>query len=117
VGSKLKIQDAVEAAQKSDSICYVLLIADRGFYGSFGYSGEREMRKLTEETGGRMIDVGSRPDKLKQAFDQISAELRSQYTIGYSPTNQAKDGKFRQLELHSKSGKVQARKGYYAPKS
>src|ERR1700693_6254059 len=32
-GSQLKINDAIEAAQKSDSICYVLLIADRGFYG------------------------------------------------------------------------------------
>jgi VWFA-related protein len=119
VGSKLKIQDAIEAAQKSDTICYVLLIADRGFYGpgTFSYGGDHEMRKLTEETGGRMIDVGSRPDKLKQAFDQISAELRSQYTIGYSPINQKHDGKFRQLEIHAKSGKVQARKGYYAPKS
>ncbi|MCU1308600.1 MAG: hypothetical protein JWN45_3295 [Acidobacteriaceae bacterium] len=117
IGSKLKIQDAIEAAQKSDTICYVLLIADRGFYGGFGYSGDREMRKLTEETGGRTIDVGSRADKLQQAFDQISAELRSQYNIGYSPINQKRDGKFRQLELHAKSGKIQARKGYYAPKS
>jgi VWFA-related protein len=117
VGSKLRIQDAIESAQKSDTICYVLLIADRGFYGGFGYSGDREMRKLTEETGGRTIDVGSRSDKLQQAFDQISAELRSQYTIGYSPINQVHDGKFRQLDIHAKSGKVQARKGYYAPKS
>ena len=45
-GSQLKISDAIEAAQKSDSICYVLLIADRGFYGFGGYSGDREMKKL-----------------------------------------------------------------------
>src|ERR1700747_496123 len=38
-GSQLRIKDAIEAAQKSDSICYVLLIADRGFYGFGGYSG------------------------------------------------------------------------------
>src|SRR5947209_4465778 len=36
-GSKLKVQDAIEAAQKSDAIVYVLLIADRGFYGGFRY--------------------------------------------------------------------------------
>jgi len=36
-GSKLKIKDAIEAAQKADAICYVLLIADRGFYGGMGY--------------------------------------------------------------------------------
>src|SRR5208337_4141410 len=42
-GSQLKIKDAIEAAQKSDAICYVLLIADRGFYGAFGgYTGEGE---------------------------------------------------------------------------
>jgi VWFA-related protein len=117
VGSKLKIQDAIEAAQKSDSICYVLMIADRGFYGGGGYGGDHEMRKLAEETGGRVIDVGSRPDKLKQAFDQIAAELRSQYTVGYSPLNQLRDGKFRHIEIRTKAGKVQARKGYYAPKS
>jgi VWFA-related protein len=117
IGSKLKIQDAIEAAQKSDTICYVLLIADRGFYGGTGYGGDSAMRKLTEQTGGRTIDVGSRTDKLKQAFDQIAAELRSQYNIGYSPSNQKRDGKFRQLDIRAKNGKVQARKGYYAPKS
>src|SRR6476646_5072825 len=38
-GSRLKLQDAIEAAQKADAIVYVLLCADRGFYGGFGYSG------------------------------------------------------------------------------
>src|SRR5207237_8039638 len=50
-GSRMKISQAIEAAQKADSICYVLLIADRGFYGFGGYSGDREMKKLAEETG------------------------------------------------------------------
>src|SRR4051812_4896925 len=56
-GSRLKIRDAIEAAQKADAIVYVLLCADRGFYGGFGggYSGEGEMRRLTEQTGGRVI--------------------------------------------------------------
>jgi VWFA-related protein len=83
-GSRLKIKDAIEAAQKADAIIYVLLCADRGFYGSFqvGYSGEGEMRKLTEATGGRVINVGNKFDKLREAFDQIAAELRSQYNLG-----------------------------------
>src|SRR5579863_3665044 len=55
-GSQLKIKDAIEAAQKSDSIVYVLLCADRGFYGFHGYSGDSEMKKLTQETGGRVIE-------------------------------------------------------------
>lgn len=115
-GSRLKIKDAIEAAQKADAICYVLLIADRGFYGFGGYSGDAEMRKLTQETGGRMIEVGNKIDKLRKAFDQISEELRSQYNIGYVPTNSARDGSFRKVEIKPKDSnfKVQARSGYYA---
>ena len=114
-GSRLKIQDAIEAAQKADSIVYVLLCADRGFYGGFGYSGESDMRKLTEQTGGRVINVGNKFDKLKEAFDQVAAELRSQYNIGYTPTNASLDGSYRKLEIKDKQGyKIQARAGYYA---
>jgi VWFA-related protein len=114
-GSRLKVKDAIEAAQKADAICYVLLIADRGFYGG-GYGGDSAMKKLTEETGGRMIEVGNKIEKLKQAFDQISQELRSQYNIGYTPTNSVRDGSFRKVQIHSKHGdyKIQARAGYYA---
>ncbi|HEV2397712.1 MAG TPA: VWA domain-containing protein [Candidatus Sulfotelmatobacter sp.] len=115
-GSKLKIQDAIEAAQKADAIVYVLLCADRGFYGGFGgYSGEGEMRKLTDQTGGRVINVGNKFDKLKEAFDQIAKELRSQYNIGYTPTNPKQDGTYRKIEIKSKENyKIQARSGYYA---
>jgi VWFA-related protein len=114
-GSQLKVNDAIEAAQKSDSICYVLLIADRGFYGFGGYSGDREMKKLASETGGRVIEVGNKFDKLKEAFDQIATELRSQYNVGYTPTNTALDGTFRRVEIQSKKEyKIQARTGYYA---
>src|SRR5277367_3025222 len=117
-GSRLKIKDAIEAAQKADTICYVLLIADRGFYGfgGMGYSGESEMKKLTQETGGRVIDVGNKIDKLRKAFDDIAAELRSQYNIGYTSTNSNRDGGFRKVEIKSKQGdyKIQSRNGYYA---
>ncbi len=116
-GSRLKIQDAIEAAQKADAIIYVLLCADRGFYGGFsmGYSGEGDMRKLTEQTGGRVINVGNKFDKLKDAFDQIAKELRSQYNIGYTPTNLNRDGTYRKIEIKNKENyKIQSRAGYYA---
>jgi VWFA-related protein len=116
-GSQLKIKDAIEAAQKSDSIVYVLLCADRGFYGAFGgYSGEGEMRKLTQETGGRVIDVGNKFEKLKEGFNQIANELRSQYYIGYTSTNTKLDGTFRKIDIHAnnKDYKIQTRSGYFA---
>jgi VWFA-related protein len=114
-GSQEHIKDAIEAAQKADTICYVLLIADRGFYGFGGYSGDSEMKKLATETGGRVIEVGNKFDKLKDAFDQIAKELRSQYNVGYTPTNSKLDGSYRKVDVHSKQGyKIQARSGYYA---
>jgi len=70
---------------------------------------------MAEQTGGRLITV-SHPDKLSKAFQEISDELRSQYSIGYTPTNEKHDGTFRKIEVKSKDGyKIQARKGYYAP--
>ena len=109
-GSKLRLKDAIEAAQKADAICYVLLISDP-HYGS----DPHDMGQMTEQTGGRMITVNN-PDKLGKAFKEISDELRSQYSIGYTPTNAKHDGTFRKIELKSKNGyKVQARRGYYAP--
>jgi VWFA-related protein len=114
-GSQLRIKEAIEAAQKSDSIVYVLLIADRGTWGGFG---EGEMKKLSSETGGRVIDVGNKFDKLRAAFDQIALELRSQYNLGYTPTNKDRDGTFRKIEIKAKDKdyKIQSRSGYYAPK-
>jgi len=119
-GSQMRIQDAVEAAQKADAMVYVILIADRGFYGGWGsYSGDREMEKLSKECGGRVINVGNKEDKLKEAFDQIAQELRSQYSIGYTPTNNKRDGSFRHVDVKTKNGsyRVQARTGYYAPRA
>jgi VWFA-related protein len=110
-GSKVNLKDAIEAAQRADTICYVLLVSDPA-YGR----DDRDMGKLAEETGGRLIDVGSKPEKMKQAFDRVSEELRSQYSIGYTPTNTKKDGSFRKIEIKTPQGKVQARKGYYALK-
>lgn len=111
-GSKLKLRDAIEAAQRADTICYVLLLHDPRWPAGYG-----EMRDLSEATGGRMIEVNN-PNKIADAFRQISNELRSQYSLGYTPTNDKRDGSFRKIEIKTKDGyKIQARKGYYAPSS
>jgi VWFA-related protein len=112
-GSKLRLEEAIEAAQRTDTVVHVLLVHDPG------YSWRPDVaKKLSEETGGRTIEVSSEK-KLNEAFDQISEELRSQYTVGYYPTNPAKDGKFRKVrvETANKDFKILTRKGYYAPKS
>jgi VWFA-related protein len=121
-GSSYKIQDAIEAAQKSNTIIYVLLIADRHFYNGYGginlggYSGDSYMKRMADETGGRMIDVGNNGKKMEDAFQQIEDELRTQYLASYTPTNAKLDGGYRKLDISCKGDglKVQARKGYYA---
>jgi len=115
-GSVHKINEAIAAAQKSNVLVYTILIADRGFYGGFGYSGFSAMKKMTEETGGRLIDVGNNGKKLEAAFQQIEDELRTQYVASYTPSNMKLDGTFRHLgvECRGDGMKVQVRKGYYA---
>jgi VWFA-related protein len=115
-GSKLKLEDAIEAAQKTDTVIHILLVADpRG--GVFG-TGGGDMgvaRRLAEETGGRAIDVRNEKELLK-AFDQISEELRSEYQLGYYSTNTKHDGTYRHIKVETanKDYKVLTRKGYYS---
>ncbi|MGO9317626.1 MAG: VWA domain-containing protein [Terracidiphilus sp.] len=115
-GSRTKINEAIAAANRSNVMVYTILIADRGFYGGFGYSGYSAMKKMTEETGGRLIDVGNNGKKLEAAFQQIEDELRTQYMASYTPTNTKQDGAFRKLSVECRGDgmKVQVRKGYYA---
>ncbi len=116
-GSDTKEDEALEAAQRSDTIIYAIGIADPQFYqGYYGqYRGDEVLKKLARETGGRAIFPRKTSD-LQDAFDQIAAELRSQYSLGYTPANAARDGRYRKLEVKLKRDglRVQARRGYYA---
>lgn len=120
-GSTTKINDAIAAAQKSNVIIYVILIADTEFYGGFGmgYSGYSAAKKISDETGGHLINVGNNAKKLEAAFQQIQDELRTQYVASYTPTNAKQDGTFRHISVSCKGPdmKVQVRKGYFAPRA
>lgn len=116
-GSQETLKTALEAAQKSNVIVYCILLADRVGYAQAGmlYEGDRWMRQLTEETGGRVIDVGTNGRKLEDAFAQIEDELRTQYLASYTPLNLNLDGKFRSIKVECKDvQRIQTRKGYYA---
>jgi VWFA-related protein len=119
-GSRLTINQAVEAAQKSDAVIYSIYYYDSSAYGGHGMimlggGGEGYLKKMSDETGGHVYKV-DRKHNLDQVFKELQDEMRSQYAIGYTPTNDKKDGGFRKLDLRvaDKSMKVQARKGYYA---
>jgi VWFA-related protein len=110
-GSQTSLAATIEAAQKVDASVYVLLAYDL----DFGARSE-DIGRVCKETGGRVIEVGQKPGDLGKAIQQVSEELRTQYYIGYTPT-QKPDGSFRKLHVRLKSGdfRVQLRKGYYSP--
>ncbi|MGD0739945.1 MAG: VWA domain-containing protein [Terracidiphilus sp.] len=121
-GSREKIADAIGAANRNNVIIYIILCADREMYWSQGegYYGYGYARRIADETGGRLIDVGNNGNKLQAAFQQIQDELRTQYVASYTPSNTKADGTFRKVtvDCHSDTDqnlKVQVRKGYYAP--
>jgi VWFA-related protein len=123
VGSRIKIDKAIEEAQRSDAIIYSVLYEDPRYtswvYG--GQSGEGPMKRMAEETGGRIFRVDRRTP-LSEVYATIQNELRSQYALAYTPSNTLRDGGFRRIEIRLKDRarargyKVQARKGYYAPR-
>lgn len=127
--SESSLEDALDVLLANDVIAYVLQIYDpphdrevmdhcdvRHIYGKDEH-GEQVLKKLAESTGGRMLEVYGL-DNLTAALDQISDELHHQYSLGYYPSNQTKDGKFRKIKIDALPDgyKVYARKGYYAPK-
>ena len=116
-GSMDTLDQAIDAAQRSDTVVHVLLISNpwQSLYAG-GYSGQRVAEKLTKQTGGRLIRVTS-GKQLDKAFKELAQELRSQYVIGYYPTDSARDGSFRKIKVETTPEKyrILTRSGYYAP--
>jgi Ca-activated chloride channel homolog len=78
---------------------------------------ETNLAALTQETGGRLYKPQSF-DALDQVYTEIADELRHQYALYYTPTNPARDGRFRsvRVEVPGHDYQVTTRVGYYAPR-
>ncbi len=82
--------------------------------------GPRLLSNISEQTGGRAF-AASRLDQLPEVAARIAVELRNQYMLAFSPSNQAKDGAYRKLEVKlsqpdgMKGLAARWRLGYYAP--
>jgi hypothetical protein len=74
------------------------------------------LAELANKSGGRLLRADTLVS-LPLAFAKIAAELRTQYTIGYYPTNKTRDGQYRKIRVTStrKGVVVRARPGYRAP--
>jgi len=79
----------------------------------------REMNDLASVSGGRSFVAATLADA-RAAFARVAEDIGTQYSLGYYPTNKARDGKFRSIKLEVRGVKdkavIRARDGYYAPK-
>ncbi len=117
-GSVHTINQAIAAAERSNVMVYVILIADVRAYMDAGmaYNGYGAAKQIADQTGGRLIDVGANGRKLGEAFREISDELRTEYLATYTPSDTKLDGTFRTIKVNCGKGvRIQTRKGYYAP--
>lgn len=109
-GSSSTLAEAVDSAQKNDTLIYSILFADRN--GSYGRGA---LARLSKETGGAMYEVSKRLT-ITQIYELIQKELRSQYSIGYVSNTPVHLSEFRKIQLVTKEKglSVQARDRYWA---
>jgi len=114
--SRMKMHEAIERALKADALVYAIGIGDRYTFNV----NEGSLRKIAEQTGGRAYFPKHERD-LNEAFEQIQKDLREQYLVAYSPTNKARDGSYRKIEievinpeLKQQNLKLNYRAGYFA---
>ncbi|MGH9966968.1 MAG: VWA domain-containing protein [Pyrinomonadaceae bacterium] len=116
--STIRRQDAIDSAVKNNVAVYSIGIGDPELYKV----EQDSLRKISDRTGGRAFFPRDE-NELRAAFGQIQEELRSQYAVGYSPKNKARDGSHRRIrmevinpELRKQKLKLIYREGYYAPR-
>jgi Ca-activated chloride channel family protein len=116
--STLTLRELMELLKASDATVYAIgSLAHQSLSGRLPQ--ERVLRQIAEVTGGQAFfptDV----KELDKVYDQVLAELRAQYTIGYLSTNGTRDGAWRKVDVKlNKPGarglRIRARKGYFAP--
>lgn len=112
--SRMKMHEAIEHAQKVDAFIYAIGIGDRYTFNV----EEGTLRKVAERTGGRAFFPSNERD-LQEAFAQIQRDLREQYLVAYSPSNKARDGSYRKIDIEVvsptyKGLKLTYRPGYFA---
>ena len=128
--SRKKLTEALEQAQTSDVVIFNvftgLITASQNIRD---LAAERAMQTLTSETGGEVysphmalngneIDEEESLKNLDAAYMQLADQLRTQYTLRFYSTNEARNGKFRKLTVRVKKPGLSSRSraGYYAPK-
>lgn len=113
--SRASAEKALDRASVAGVTIYGVNMAERGPKRDLVAAGI--LKNFAEKSGGRYIDTPGGLE-LRDSFAAIAEELGRQYTITYRPTNRARDGKWRKVEvkLTKPEVTVRTRKGYRAPK-
>ncbi len=118
--SERTLKDAIDIAQRSETVVFVISTKSGGFFGveagTVDNKEDKVLKQLAEDTGGRAFFT-SKVIELEKSFSAIAKELRSQYQVSYSPTNDNFDSKFRKIEVKLPSYKdyrIRTKSGYNA---
>ena len=110
-GSKASMEEAIEAGKHSEVTIYTV-----GFVAEAREVNRDFLERLARATGGRAF-FPVNVDHLERSFSAIQEELHTQYRIGYTPRNDARDGTWRRIEVRIQGQPnliVRTRLGYYA---
>jgi VWFA-related protein len=130
-GSKETLRDAIETAERADTLLYSILFADHEGYGNGGGyggghmggggmggggmgggghrrypqesrpDGKKVLQQLSKETGGRFFEV-TKKETIDQIYSEIDEELRNQYALGYTPAKTDADVGYHKIQLTTK---------------
>ncbi len=118
-GSKIGLFQAVQSAQRADTLVYSILFSDDSAYdGTFAsVAGKKALQRASRETGGSFFEV-TRNNPISAIYAQIEEELRDQYSIGYTSDKTGAGSEYRKIQLVAKRAglTVEARDGYYTSK-
>ena len=111
--SRATEDDAIKMCQRAETIVYTISTNT----GPSRDKGDDTLLKISDATGGRAF-FPKRMEDVSEGFQNIEAELRSQYALVYVPAGFKQDGSFRTIYLQSLDPRyvVRAKKGYFAPR-
>ncbi len=117
--SLVNFEEVLDLAKRSETAIYSIGLQSRDTSLSKGFrEAEFVLRQLAQETGGRSF-FPQKAEDLAGIYGVIADELSSQYTLGYAPSNQRRDGAWRRLnvQVHRQGTSARTKRGYFAPVS
>lgn len=110
--------EALDRALAAGATIYTVNMSTLEQRRKFGLLGAATLQNFASKSGGRYLTTPG-GSSLREAFAAIVEELSNQYTISYRPTNRARDGRWRSVEvkLNNPGMNIRTRRGYRAPKA